>query len=407
MAIDLKVLGRRLESARRNCGRTQEEAALAIGLPRTAIVHIEAGHRPINTVELAALADLYGVPVSFFFEDTPDETEGALVALCRVAEAFASDPAVSAEVARYVDICAEGRRLQEMLGRRAVQAPVTYDVADPKSHAEAMEQGWQAAEQERKRLGLGDVAIADMREFLVMQGIWASGARLPDQMSGVFIQHSTIGRVILVNFSHCRARKRFSYAHEYGHALLDYRRVATVTSRANAEELIERRANAFAAAMLMPKGGVEALLRTLDKGAGSRMEFHAYDVAMDEAIESSQRMLASNQAITYKDVVAVAHHFRASYQAACYRLRELGFVNRGEVEALIGKEPTANELMGLLGVLDDLHGKDKRTPDQELISQVVPIALEAYRREEISKARLRELGKKLKYRRLLELAEAA
>jgi Zn-dependent peptidase ImmA (M78 family) len=53
--------------------------------------------------------------------------------------------------------------------------------------------------------------------------------------------------VILVNSSPVRARRRFSYAHEYAHALLDRDRQVTVTSTDNAAELIEKRANAFAA----------------------------------------------------------------------------------------------------------------------------------------------------------------
>ena len=53
MTINLAVLGRRLKEARMNCGISQEAAAQAIGVPRTAIVHIESGNRSISTLELA------------------------------------------------------------------------------------------------------------------------------------------------------------------------------------------------------------------------------------------------------------------------------------------------------------------------------------------------------------------
>ena len=48
-------------------------------------------------------------------------------------------------------------------------------------------------------------------------------------------------------------------------------------------------------------------------------------------------------------------------------------------------------------------------PEQELRSQLVRLAIEAYRREEISQGRLREIGRKvgLKATDLVELAEAA
>jgi transcriptional regulator with XRE-family HTH domain len=108
MGIDLKTLGERLDRARKNCGYTQQQAADAVGLPRTAIVHIEAGNRSINTVELAALAEFYKVPVAYFFEQSTPEQPSALVALCRVSAEFASDPAVNQEISRYVDICGGG-----------------------------------------------------------------------------------------------------------------------------------------------------------------------------------------------------------------------------------------------------------------------------------------------------------
>jgi len=70
--------------------------------------------------------------------------------------------------------------------------------------------------------------------------------------------------VILVNYTHVHARKRFSYAHEYAHALLDRKRSVIVTMKSNANEWIERRANAFASVFLMPKLGVESILSSLD-----------------------------------------------------------------------------------------------------------------------------------------------
>lgn len=407
MAIDLKTLGQRLEQARRNRGLTQQQVAEEIGLPRTAIVHIEAGNRSINTVELATLAELYKVPVTYFFEQAASQEPDAGVALCRVSREFAEDPAVKQEISRYFDICREGRSLLNILGYRAVRSVLTYDLPDPGTYAEAIQQGQQVAENERRRLGLADAPIADMRELLVRQGIWAAGAKLPNEMSGLFLDHPSIGTVILVNHEHIRVRKRFSYAHEYGHAILDQKRGATVTSRSNAAEFIEKRANAFAAAFLMPKGGVELLLRSLDKGGASRTDFLVYDVATEGRIEGTQRASASGQAITFKDVTAVAYHFRASYPAATYRLNELSFVSRDEVKSLLEREESANTLLKLMGVSADLLEPERTNTESELISQVVPLAIEAFRREAISQARLRELSKKLDFQELLSLVDAA
>lgn len=64
----------------------------------------------------------------------------------------------------------------------------------------------------------------------------------------------------------------------------------------------------------------------------------------------------------------------------------------------------------LLEMLDDLEGQDRSLkPERELMSQVVHLAAEAYRREEISKGKLRDVSALLQIpaKDLLNLAEAA
>lgn len=408
MAIDLSTLGRRLREARINSRITQEAAAEAIGVPRTAIVHIEAGNRSISTLELAELAKLYNRPITDFFIDEPTEEADALVALCRVAPAFADNSTVKREISRYLAICREGAELESTLGRQPHSRPPAYDLLDPKRYEAAVEQAEVVAVEERKRLGLGDAAIADLSHLLSAQGIWASAARLPEEISGLFLHHSSIGMVILVNYTHVRARKRFSYAHEYAHALLDRKRSVTVTMKSNSNELIERRANAFASAFLMPKLGVESVLNSLDKGGPSRKFFHFYDVATDESVEAERRSIPGSQQVTFKDIAILARHFGVSYRAAAYRLSDLGVLNRLELRALLAKEPTGRAYLKLLG-LDDLDKIDPDKPDKELVSQIVPLAVEAFRRKEISKAKILELSGKIGVSGtdLVELAEAA
>ena len=62
MALDPTTLGRRLREARENRRLTQEQAAQDVGIPRTALVHIEAGKRSLSTLELSQLTKLYHRP---------------------------------------------------------------------------------------------------------------------------------------------------------------------------------------------------------------------------------------------------------------------------------------------------------------------------------------------------------
>lgn len=78
----------------------------------------------------------------------------------------------------------------------------------------AVQQGELVAADERRRLGLGRSTVPNMADVVRDQGIWACSAELPEEMSGLFLKHSSTGMVILVSYDHVRSRKRFSYAHE-------------------------------------------------------------------------------------------------------------------------------------------------------------------------------------------------
>jgi Zn-dependent peptidase ImmA (M78 family)/transcriptional regulator with XRE-family HTH domain len=392
--INLAILGKRLKEARTNRGITQETAAEAIGVPRTALVHIEAGNRSVSTLELAELASLYGRPISAFLADGEDQDEDFLVALHRLSPEIKNREAVQREVLRCVELCREGFHLESLLKRKLRLGPPAYDLPPPSNFAEAIEQGEAIADEERNRVGLAHSSIPDMADLLSTQAIWACGVELPDQMSGLFLHQRSIGFVVLVNYHHRRGRKRFSYAHEYAHALLDRKQGMTVTTKSNSNELMEKRANAFAASFLVPKMGVELLLSTLEKGALSRRTYHVYDVATEEAIEAERRVRASSQEITFRDAALLAAHFGVSYQVAVYRLSDLGLVNRDQLKSLLEHQDSARNYLRIIGKLDHIAG-GPRESDRELVNQIVPLALEAYQREEISRGKLFELSKKL------------
>ncbi len=408
MKIDQATLAKRLKDARINCGVTQEAAAEALGLPRTAIVHIEAGNRSVSTLELAELAELYGRPIAdFFSEAVASGEEDVLLAIHRVAPEFREAPKVNQEIQRYVAICREGVALERLLGLKPRLGPPAYTLPVPRTTMEAVRQGQTIAEEEGKRIGLGPSPIPDMSDLVCSQGIWASGARFPDEMSGMFLRHSTIGMVILVNYDHPRPRKRFSYAHEYAHALLDRNFSVAVTTERNRSDLSEVRANAFAAAFLMPAAGIHAFLVTRDKGAASRETVQVYDSTTEykkQPVEAQGRSAPHSQTITYQVVAMLAHHFGVSYLAAAYRLRSLGYLNQQQLDNLLPQEGIAREFMD-----DFSEQKPSYRPDRDLRREVASLATEAFRRDEISRAKLVELAKTLDMdgKRLVEFAKAA
>jgi Zn-dependent peptidase ImmA (M78 family) len=363
------------------------------------MVQLEAGRRAVSTLELAELAKIYQTPVANFFQEGPAADEDPLVALGRVSDELRDHPATAASIRNCVALFREGVALEQELGRETVPLLPSYAVT-ARSQGEAAAQGIEAAARERSRLGLGDAPIADMCRLISEQGIWATSIELTDGFSGLFLNHPSINLAIVVNKKHGSARKRFSYAHEYAHALFDRDRGATVTVRENATDLIERRANAFAAAFLMPQGGVESMLRSMHKGGPSRRAFVSYDVAGGGAQEAEERTLPGTQELTFREVASLAKHFGASYRAACYRLRELGFVNKAELEALLVQEDRGRAYIAFTGGDDEKEPNQQQAKkdddDKELVEQMIPLILEAYSREVISRGKVRELAGMLK-----------
>jgi Zn-dependent peptidase ImmA (M78 family)/transcriptional regulator with XRE-family HTH domain len=416
MPIDLTILGRRLKKAREDRYITQEAAAEALGIPRTAIVQIEAGNRSISTLELVHLCELYERPVVDFFSEGPlpeASEDDPIVALLRVTDSFKDHPDVQRQVARCVEICREGADLERILGKKTRIGPPFYNPEEPRTAIEAVRQGSSVAAEERNRLGLGDGPIHELADLLSNQGVWTATVDLPDGMSGLFLRNSSIGLAILVNRHHPRPRKRFSYTHEYAHALLDRNRVVIVSARENAKDRSETRANAFAAAFLMPESGVRSYLASLDKGLPSRQTQLVYDLAGDGGVEACGRSVPGSQTIAYQDVASLARYFGVSYQAAAFRLQALGVVNPSERGSLIEQEELGNRYLRMLNFPQAI---DKREADEsqgdgqkELVSQVAYLAIEAFRRNELSKGRLLELSKKLgiQGKELLALAQGS
>lgn len=406
MAFDQTIIGRRLKEARTNCGLTQEAAAESVGIPRTAVVAIEAGKRSLSTLELSQLAKLYHRPVASFFDEEPAHAvEPADLILARQLPGYEDNQLVKDAVARCSELCQIAIELEALLDRRPRIAVPSYNLPAPRQTYEAIEQGILVAEEERRRLGLGFAPIADVSDLINTQGIWASGYNLPEEMSGLFLRYSSLRSIIIVKLKHPRTRKRFSYAHEYGHALLDRGMTGIVSTDKNSQDLIEKRANAFAAAFLMPQAGVHWFMGLLDKGGASRRHQHVYDGALEEEPDAERRAAPRSQRISFKDAAMLAHHFGTSYESAVYRLRDLRVIRPSEREALLedSQKAAAREFIELV------YPARPVDPDREFELEVAHLAIEAFQREEVSTGYLRNLGEKLGISgaKLVELAQAA
>ena len=415
MAMDREALARELRAARENRGISQQASAKRAGLSRTVIAQIELGNRPVSADELAKLAAVYRRPVIDLLGQ-PVEEDDVLVILMDLAPELV-EPTIKANVRQFLDMCREAMALENALGWFPRSGLPQYEVAAPRNAAEAIEQGERIAVQERQRIGMGATLPVDNLSALVhSQGVRTFAADLPDNVAGLAVHHRSIRTAVLVNRRHIASARRFSLAHEYAHTLLD-RKVA-VTKRENSDELIEKRANAFAAAFLMPRVGLEETLAALNKGWPSRRTHVVFAVATGEAARAEVRSTPGSQVVTYQDIATVGRKFGSPYRAVVFRLLGLGMITEGDTKDLLGdkRQAAAGRFEALFGAEPQAGrarsaGTVEPSEALDLKAEVVHLAVEAYRRQVIKKDRLGSLAERLRLpelseAKLLELAEA-
>lgn len=391
MTLTSQDLGQRLQEAREAAGLTQAVVAEHLGLPRSAVADFEAGRRSVSGLELDRLARYYGRTATELLEPTPLAPDPVSI-LLRASVEIARDVQLEQRVRRYWQLCGEVEHLERELGiPRKASALFAYTIESPNTKWEAIRQGQEVAALERNRLDLGASPVWELPEILQAQGVRVTEEALPDGVSGAFLYGRDLGPLIIVNANEHRVRRLFSYAHEYAHALLDRARSATVSRRADKDDLMEVRANAFAAHFLMPGDGVLMFLAALGKGATGRQLQVVPDsgsTGSADAVFASKRLPAGSQAVQIHDVVHLAHVFGVSYSAALFHLLNLKVLTRDQFEALQVQDDHARRLARMLrgAALDEgVHWK--------LAPQVLSLGLEAYRREVISRRKLVELAK--------------
>jgi transcriptional regulator with XRE-family HTH domain len=248
MTITPAELSRRLRAAREACQLTQEEVARHLEVSRSTVAQIEGGKRAVSSLELDRLAYLYGRDIRELLAESFEE-EDALVALFRRHPEVSGDETMFRALRESVSLGREITNLEQLLGiDRDLTAVATYLPPRPRTRMDAVRQGERVAGKERRRLGLGEAPLPDLAELLETQGIRTAQAELPENVSGLTLIEPEVGILVVSNRSHHVLRRRFSYAHEYGHVLLDREQRGTVSRSSERDTLLEVRANAFAAA---------------------------------------------------------------------------------------------------------------------------------------------------------------
>jgi len=349
---------------------------------------MELGNRAVTSLELSKLAYLYGRDIGSFLREDFEE-EDVLSVLFRAELDIAEEEETADALRKALAVGRELKNLESLLELSKEPRVPAYLLAPPKNKWEAISQGEKVALEERRRIGLGDAPIPDVAEVLESQGVVAVRLDLPEDVSGLTIRSPDIGIMVVVNSAHHYYRRRFSFAHEYAHVLLDRDLVKIVSRSSRREELLEVRANAFAAAFLMPEEGVKEFLGYRGKGAPSRASREIFD---EEGVTKVQKRRPPREIHLY-DIVELAHHFKVSRIAALYRIRNMRppLITDERLNYLreLEERGRGKDLADLLGLEEPDHRELRLRFRRHFLS----LAFEAY------------CGGLITYSKLLELAE--
>lgn len=351
-------MGERVRLARTARGLSQEDLARKVDLTRPAISQIESGKRGIDSVELVAISKALQKPLEFFLEDSPDE-ETQFSILFRADEISETDRVI---VEDFRDLCRSYSHLEHLLQLEAKIDIPTWSCSATSQRA-AIAEGERIAKDTRNVLSLGSDPISNLSSLLENRGIRVWKRPLDKSSAwGFSVTSSDLGWCIFVNSACSATRQNFTLAHEFGHLIMDHNHKTTIYSEAASIELgkpsrdlHESRANAFAAAFLMPEDGLKEIV--------------------------SRYHIASSRDMSGFVVDFLRQYYSVSYEAMLWRLLSLQMISSAQRESLWDARPKAQEHLHLSEV------------EPTLPSRYRTLALEAYRNTKISIGKLADFLK--------------
>jgi Zn-dependent peptidase ImmA (M78 family)/transcriptional regulator with XRE-family HTH domain len=344
-----------LKKEREAIGLTLKEVSEKLGFSHYQILSsLESGKRDIKAWELATLSRIYHRDINYFLFPEEPAKEGKI--LWRNPEPSSQQEAVKRS---FFDYCEKYRTLLKLLGEKEFENRDQLLLTDKKDllNQHSFEYIAQKASDYLNLLQLGARPSCSLAKILEEKlGIKILYISLPNGISG----GSTIsdfGMAILVNSDDAPWRRNFDIAHEFFHLITwDHFPLDEVYKKEN----IERLANVFASAFLMPE---------------------------DEIRREVEKRVNSSK-ISHFGLIEIAQDFDVSIEALLWRLVNLG---------LMDKKVVTKEIE--LGKLKDTEKKtrivDKNTRNPYLSSRYISLAIRAFHLGKISKAKLADyVGKK-------------
>ena len=343
MALTMEMLADRVREAMRTSGMSQRALGQAIGMDPPTISKALAGKRGFKPLELALISEALGISVQQLLAD--DETRHPRESVMARVQPEAN-PATEQALARARQML----ELNELLIEQGFDALPVVRPPRPSS-GQPYQQGELLAQELRSQSSLRDADLptdvgqlaADVEDkFNVDVAI----EPLERGLDGLAISRQGYS-LIMVSSSIAAHRQRYTIAHELGHLMAGDQGDIIDENINFSRTPAETRANAFAAAFLMPASA----LRT----------------ALGDQSAPTEELIA--------DLLA---RYRVSLDALAFRLHNLGIVNAAGRDAV--RRMSSARIAMRQGRASDLQARhDQRWPDGLLRR-----AVEAYAKGRIS-----------------------
>ncbi len=315
-----KLLGTRLKRAREEVNLSQSAFAKALGLSSEYISLLESGKRTPSFETLLKIAGFLNKNVSYFFEEKKPAFESLF-------DREETDERVRKDLQKFRAACEKYLLLEERTGRRLDLAP-EYARISPE----------RLAEEERRRLGLGNEPIRDVLAVCEVNGCRIFRQPLPEEarIAGVFVfDADRKAAFALINANEPPGLQTFIAAHIYGHYLMD-RADSPIIDNPDVvvEEYVslypprEQFAQTFSSRFLIPPAKLRELI--------------------DKDIRS--------KSLGFDDILFLKRYFGVSTRAMLRTLRGRGFLPEAKFEEFFKRNPEDREQE----IFGSLSGQEER-----------------------------------------------
>lgn len=290
--MDRKFNPKRLSLARQRRRLTGKGLAEAVKLSAMAVSRLEGGETEPDGETVAALASALKYPPAFFYADDPDELDTGAVSFRSLTKMSAKEKS-AAIAAGSLGLEVSAWLEREFRLPDADLIDLSYETS-PEAAAKALRSYW----------GLGERPVANMLGLMETKGVRVFSLSEATRTVDAFSFWRDERPFVFLNNYKTAEHSLYDSAHELAHLVM-HRHAGTQLSRA-----VEREANEFASAFLMPANDMRSRLPRF--------------VTVDVILNTKSRWRVSAMAMAYR-----AHRLGLmtdwQYKSACIELGRRGF----------------------------------------------------------------------------------